>query len=369
MNGRTRFTHIVLTGLLAFWATGCLEHNVKTTIHADGSCERTITLNPDTMGVPRTPFPLPAGASWDTTWTKTGDAKHLLTFSKRFNNLEELSREYATPVDAGKIRLDIRARRLFRWFYTYYEYAETYGRFTDFTLVDPHVVLTEEEIERLTYSDTSNVLKEKREEWVNRNVYEALYTRLAQGAQLLQDGSLTPASMADHKEELFRILFGGSGDGKKKNDPDSILKEQSSYRGTKAEMVSELRLTDEGVNAFTEIAARTFHSEAVWKLKDSIRTGWDAMTRMITGRGAAGDSFSNAVVLPGILLETNATDVLGSTATWKFGTDQLHLKGFEMRATSRVINGWAIAVTGVAALALLGLLAVPLVRNRMRPAR
>ena len=368
MTARRSSVFSFMACLLAIWAPGCLEHQVKTTINADGSCERTITLNPGSKQIPTTSFPLPVDGSWDTSWTKTGDAKHLITFTKRFKDFEELSREYVHHADSMKIRLDIRVHRAFRWFYTYYDYAETYGRFTDYTLVDPREVLTEEEIDRLTYGDSSLTLKNKRDEWVALNFYEAVYRRFARGAELLGDTTLTPATMDAHKEELFRIITGWTGPGMKLQDPGDVLSEQSSYRGTKAKMLTDSSITEEGLNALAEIAARTFKSEAVWKLKDTVRAGWQDALTMLKGRGAAGESFTNAAVLPGILLETNATDVKGSAASWKFGVDQLQLRDFEMRARSRVVNEWAILVTGVIVLALLGLLVLSLIRHTKRAA-
>ncbi len=368
MIARQSYAFTFVTCLLAIWSPGCLEHQVKTTINADGTCERTITLNPESQQIPKTSFPLPLDGSWDTSWTKTGGAKYLVTLTKRFKDFEELSREYTHPGDSSKIRIDVRAQMSFRWFYTYYDYAETYGRFTEFTLIDPREVLTEEEIDRLTYGDTSQTLKNKNEEWVARNCFEAFYRRIAQGAAALRDTTLTPETLAAHKEELFRLLTGYAGPGEKLQDPEDILKQQSSYRGTAAKMFSDKGVTDDGVNAFAEIAARTFKSEAVWNLKESIRTGWQDLMRMFEGKGKAGESFTNSVVLPGILLETNAREVKGSAASWKFGVDQLQLQDFAMRARSRVVNEWAIAVTGVIVLALFGLLVFSLIRHAKRSA-
>jgi hypothetical protein len=368
MIARRSHSSVVVACLFAIWAPGCLEHEVKTTINADGTCERTITLNPESRQLPKTCFPLPIDRGWDTSWTQTGETKYLVTFTKKFRTFEELSREYVPPADSLKIRLDLRVHKSFRWFYTYYDYAETYRRFTDYTLIDPLTVLTEDEIHRLTYGDSSQTLKNKHEEWVARNLYEALYRRFALGAEALQDTLLTPATLAAHKEELFRLIVGWTGQGFTLQDPDDMLKEQSSYRGTKATLLTDTTITDDGVNAFAEVTARTFKSKAVWKLKDPIRAGWQDALKMLKGKGTNGESFTSAVVLPGILLETNATDVKGTAASWKFNVDQLQLRDFEMRVTSRVVNEWAIAVTGAIVLALLGLLVLSLIRHAKRAA-
>jgi hypothetical protein len=368
MIARRLSTSIVIPCLLAIWAPGCLEHEVKTTINPDGTCERTITLHPESQKFPTTCFPLPIDRGWDTSWTKTGDGKYLVRFTKKFRDCEELSHEYVHPPDSMKIPLSLRVQKSFRWFYTYYDYAESYGRFTDYTLIDPRTVLTEDEIRRLTYGDSSKTLSYKRDEWVARNLYEVLYRHVAQGAEAMRDSLLTPATMAAHKEELFRRIVGWTGPGSKLQDPNDILKEQSSYRGSKATLLTDSSITDDGVNAFAEVAAGTFKSEAVWKLKDQICAGWQDALRMLKGKGTTGESFTNAVILPGILLETNATDVMGSSASWKFSVDQLQLRTFEMQARSRMVNEWAIAVTGAIVLILLVFLVLSLIRRSRQAA-
>ena len=77
----------MLVSVLSLWTTGCLEHQVKTTINADGSCERTITLNADSKKVPETSFPLPTGTGWDTSWAQAGDARYAVSFSNKVRGL------------------------------------------------------------------------------------------------------------------------------------------------------------------------------------------------------------------------------------------------------------------------------------------
>jgi hypothetical protein len=172
--------------------------------------------------------------------------------------------------------------------------------------------------------------------------------------------------LAARKEELFRTIFGYTGPGEKLGDPDSIMKAQSSYRGKKGKLFDSTAISEEGVNAFAEIAARTLNSEDVWKLKDSIRAGWAAAVRMQERNPMHGEEFTSAVTLPGILLETNAKELKGPEAFWSFSIEQLSLRDYDMKATSRVVNAWAFAVTGAVVIALLGLLMLPLTRRFRR---
>ena len=55
-------------------------------------------------------------------------------------------------------------------------------------------------------------------------------------------------------------------------------------------------------------------------------------------------------------------------ASWKFEKKQLALHDYEMRAESRMVNVWAMAVTGLLVLGLLAFaLAFPTMLRRRRP--
>jgi hypothetical protein len=60
-----------------------------------------------------------------------------------------------------------------------------------------------------------------------------------------------------------------------------------------------------------------------------------------------------AVELPGLLLETNGTELAhGAVSRWNFESDRLEVGDYTMTASSRVTNVWAFVVTGFAGLAL-----------------
>ena len=71
---------------------------------------------------------------------------------------------------------------------------------------------------------------------------------------------------------------------------------------------------------------------------------------------AAGDSYANTVHMPGLILESNAPEIVGTQATWHTDFERLRLRPFEMSVESRVVNVWAFVFTGIVILVLIVLL-------------
>lgn len=358
MHNRLFIPRLVLAcGFLAL--SGCNDHQeTRTIIHLDGTCERTIVVENDgTDHWPRGPFPLPVpGTGWDTVRiaSDTAHKEKRWSYTRTFPSLQALQEEYRPTGDSSHFGVRVSIERHFRWFYTYFTYREIYCKFTHDTLVDPHVVLSDDEIRRYSDGDTSQTLKRKIEEWNTRNLFEMIIRRLARDAQSFHDSSLAEVMLDEHKEEFFRVLGG-------KDFPDS-LRDHSSFRGTKTKMFTEDGgLSTDGIEALTEIGVRTFQTASFRKLKTSLNPAFtEAVQHWLTdpkGDEASGN-YGNSIVLPGVLLETNAPDVKGNEASWHLDVRQLQLRDYEMHAESRTVNLWAFVVSGLLGIGLIGWLAV-----------
>jgi hypothetical protein len=80
-------------------------------------------------------------------------------------------------------------------------------------------------------------------------------------------------------------------------------------------------------------------------------------------QNADGD-YTNTVVMPGIVLDTNADEVKGTTVSWRFSANQFMLGDYTMWVESRVMNTWAVILTGITALGLTGVLVALRLRSR-----
>jgi hypothetical protein len=365
---RTRgFYAAAIVACISLGFTGCLEHEVKTTIHADGSCDRSITLTTSSRHVPDTPFPLMIGSAWDTSWTHSEGRRsdYLFTAKKHFVHFEELAQDYREK-QPGKIDITIAIQKKFRWFYTYFTYDESYGQFTMFTLVPPGTVMTDEEIERYTYGDTSEALKNKRDEWVARNVFEMIHRSLIAGARALGDSTLLASMSEPRKAQLFRTVTGLTQPGQKMLEVDKNPA-LASYKDVKDFFEGD-SIKESSVNALVKLLADNYGAPSVGNLRDSLKSSWRRIREQVIAHESNGEKFNNSIVMPGMLLATNAKKVEGAAGGWEFGIDQLSLHAYEMHAESRVVNLWAIWVTGAAGLVIVALLLLPVIR-RSRPAR
>jgi hypothetical protein len=326
----------ILVILLVIMVSGCLEVKVKTTVRPDGSCERVETVNAGAPELPGAAFPIPTDSSWETGWTRRDnkEKEYLYTAKKRFESPEALALEFSSvAVDSTKLRISPMIEKRFRWFFTYLIYKETYQRFCTFTLVPASRVLSEDEIQRISVGEKGDSLKRKLDEWQWRNIYEGFHLALLNGARRLGDPTLSPDSVMMRKEELFRIV---QRDTTTKDDLDRTL----------------------------VLIAGFFRSGAVLRLRPELRTAWDAAEDMMKRAQSANGEYTNTVVMPGIILDTNAGEVKGTTVSWKFSADQFMLGDYTMWVESRVMNIWAVILTGVIAIGLTGVLVVLRLRSR-----
>jgi hypothetical protein len=359
MNGRHSWLALCAALFLLLGSPGCLEQKVKTTVSADGSCERTITVSADSGRVPDTKLPLPVDTTWTVRWEREDSVKKGFTWiaSKKYTSLTMLAEDTTLLIQPGKIRITIQADRSFRWFYTYIHYRETYHRFATVDRVPPSAVMTEDEIRRFTAGEKSDTLKRKVEEWQNRNIADLFFCTLD---TLLQGGVSPPVSagmLQAHREDLFRNL------SSKKEIDESLSEYLPSVKKKDFFQDSTFVMTAKGLEAMRRLFVKSLGTESARQLP--LNEAWTktmVFFYQAVEKDEGGD-FENVVTLPGLFLDTNAGEVKGNTATWSFKRPgQLELMDYEMHAESRVVNTWAFIVSGVVAVCFLILLLIPLFR-------
>jgi hypothetical protein len=78
----------------------------------------------------------------------------------------------------------------------------------------------------------------------------------------------------------------------------------------------------------------------------------------------AGGDYVNEVVMPGIILNTNANTVEGNKAVWHFNEDKFTYISYTMNVESRIANTWATYATGGVLIVLVALLILPRLRRK-----
>jgi hypothetical protein len=78
-----------------------------------------------------------------------------------------------------------------------------------------------------------------------------------------------------------------------------------------------------------------------------------------------GDEFTNEVMMPGLITDTNAETIKGRKVTWKFSMDNFFLTDYEMWVTSRRVNWWVVGIAAfVLVLVLATLIASKVIRRK-----
>lgn len=326
----------VITLLLG--AAGCENHYSTTTVvSVDGSVDRTVEWKhgSESKGeISWGDLPLPLDSTWQVSWKAESrhdtsvsgsvrdDSTYFCTATKHFASFDELSAEYSHRQDTTKLQMIVHVEKRFRWFYTYYDYTETYLAFHPIVGIPLQQFFTPEELRRIMNDEKSDSLKARHEEWVERNSYEFVYRRLVAAARRMNDSGLTVSALEAKKEELLQALI---ANGKGAVDFD---------------LVRDI-----------------LGSPSVEELREPFELATNELEENFKLQMAIAGTYTNTVVLPGVILETNAKEVSGSRSVWDFSADQVCMMDVAMHVESRVVNTWAIIVSAVV---VLGLICVPL---------
>ncbi len=313
---------------LSLLPCGCLEIELSTQVHRDGTLQRTETVTGDSVEVLSHGFIFPV----DSTWTVTLGSKDERSFERKAVRLyagpEELS---ASAQDTQWKTLPVRSslERRFIWFYTEITYRERYLRWNPFGLIPLAEYVSNEDLARSMKTETpgrpltadDSIARErvgqKWTEWMYRDMFEAYYAELIKGVNLLNEPSLPASSVSAHKEEIFRKC------GKwwaSETSMDTI--------GAVVQMIVKNAAVGKAIQANAAGFARhtaklSLVSRVMGKLKQV------------------------SIEMPGTYIDSNAPSVEGNTGSWKGVSDMSYAADYELWMTSRVVNWWVVLLTAL----------------------
>ncbi|HLP17052.1 MAG TPA: hypothetical protein VK470_12385 [Bacteroidota bacterium] len=324
--------------LLVALSSGCKNtYSVKTKIHSDGSFEKTIVCDGDSLGIYKLSLPYVFSDGWKiVTEKKTeGDKKFITTATKRYQSIDELQSELTKGMSSSTLRVESHIDKHFRWFFTYYTYTDTipaYGRFKQ--AVPFESVFSPGEIKEMKDGKDSLVKKRVDEYWL-RNIVEEFIDRLIVRSQELNDPALAPARWQEKRHILA----------------EQIIKQ-------------EVSKTED----FTALLETTLQTRSAKKLTKAIDTTLAEVMEKVKQENDLETNFTNEVVMPGILITSNSPNVEGSRLIWDCHPNQFF--DTVMTAESRMLNLWAVIVTSAVGLALVAGLLIPVFRMKsVRPDR
>ena len=291
--------------------SGCKEEYKTTTkINDDGSCERIIIAKIDSARLLKGAFLVPHDNSWKPEYkTLSRDTQKVFIVHKNFDDVNKINDEYK---DSDKVGIEIKFEKKFRWFFSYLTYTETYKSYNRFNRIPVESFLTKEEYGKLESGDTGKVLSKKLDKFMEENLFEEFFQQFVSKVKDKKDSPVSMDLLDEKKNELRDSLLAGSGEIK------SILRSMK--------------------NVFKSENIKMYEPDIEEIMKD-INSKLERMS------GIEGD-YTNEVIMPGIILNTNANTLEGNKASWKFNQDRFCFIDHVMSVESRITNIWATYVTG-----------------------
>jgi hypothetical protein len=328
----------------------CLEYNVKTEVAPDGSSKRTITVGKlDRMTLPQTAFPVPvSGRSWDIQIKELPEGKQTkyeYTARKEFRSPEELEQEYAHTPDTAYMEVKVSLKKRFEWFYTYFDYQESYHLRYPFSAIPITNVLTQEEINRFLYSRMEtvedSVLDARVTNWDRENKNDELFQLLKKVFEQSSDPQLSVVRLMKNKQRVISLLDVKEDSAKNVRNPDPV----------------------DFVLKCLEEALRT---KAVYKLRNEVAVALAEHDKKNHVLNRAVGVYQNIIQLPGLLLSANSEEIEGNAVQWSVRDNQLKVGTFVMKARSRVTNTWAFALTGIVGLIVVIIVVRTMLKGKAR---
>lgn len=321
------FTAIIL--LFAIGLFGCKkEYKTTTKINEDGSCERVIVAKIDSANINNIAFPFPKDKSWNIQYKKLeNDTQKVFVAYKYFKEVNEINEEL---IKEERFRISIKFKKKFRWFFTYFNYNETYKSYNQFNRIPLNSFLNTSDYNLYLSGDTSQVLKEKLDSYLEENLFEEFYSQLSSELEKSPIKIIPNELLLNKKKELKDSLLAGNG------ETEVVLKTVEKIFNT-------------GKNAILK--------PIIEKIMFGINSKIEKMSNY------DGD-YINEVLMPGIILSTNANAIEGNKVIWKFNESRFCYADKAISVESRIINMWAVYITIAVVTFLIILLVVPRFRKR-----
>jgi hypothetical protein len=329
---------LVVLGSILFLS--CYKDAIQTTtrIFPDGSCERIVTAEGDSTYVSKRSFPIPLDSSWTITYNmpdKESQAKEQVA-RKWFPNVKALNREYIQDPDTAMIiHISQKLKKKFRWFNTYYYYEEIYHAMDPFKNVPIAEYFTREELD-LYYINADTLDFDKRTtEWWNKATFESFYK------------NLTDSLRAQHSEEILNSLV--------------------TYKDSLNSLILMDKLSEDSLILCMKALLAKQMNDSVKTTTLHVLHDTDHKTEFFMN---GLNDYTNEVIMPGLILDTNAKDIEGNSVQWKFDYNRFIWEDYTMWVESRVVNRWAMIATGILCVILTsGLIFGSTIKHKIQEAR
>lgn len=314
-----------LSGILLFLSSCDHSVSMKTIVHEDGSLDKTIELETDSVGA-KNFIGIGSSTNWQVVTTvkdtirKTDDKKFITTYTRHFTSASEANKELATPSDTT-FRIRSEFDKKFRWFYTYISYSDTYLAInrlkhptTDYFTQEDYTFIDRLPAEGKSISKADSLyldgLNDKIfETYATRAIFEEYYSRMVKVLDAGTNKSWID-TLNNHKEKLFESL-------KNEKDMEDIA----------------------SLFPISGISNIPISKEQLKQIELEVETLTDFASTAGNGK------YVHRIDMPGEVVNSNADSVAANVAYWQPSATKFLLKDYKMVVESRQLNSWTVIVS------------------------
>jgi len=280
---------------------------------------RTVVAEGDSSNSLDGAFPVPRDSSWTISYDDKSDPK-TYTAVKTFSSVELLNQEYSKPLPDTLLQLliSMRLQKKFRWFHTVFRYSEVYHSINPYPEYPISDYLTPEELQLYYLNEDTLNLDDKVDDWFTESTLNEVLSGLTAAADSLKNTGITKRMIESKKDTLIQLLKSNISDEKLPGQILSVL--NSTGNKTMEGKIISLIHTINRKNEF------------IFALQGN---------------------YSNQVTMPGLVLDTNSKTLEGNAVTWQIEPRYFLFDDYTMWVESRVVNRWAIILTGAVGILLI----------------
>lgn len=340
----------------------------------DGRILRTVVVKGDSTDIFSGSFLVPSDSSWaistrleSRSEKDVGESKVFVYEAKKeFRDFRELNREFFSDSSiTDHIAIRVNLEKKFRWIYHHYVYTETYYKLFPFHsepvsdyLTDYELKIHRAEEKEIRYSpDEDRIVF--REDSLDVPVlsksdsarFKALRDTIEQKFELWQKANIY--------NDFFSVVLASLD--KLKITYDSAAIRNSFYQWLDREKTFETGIEND--KAFLE-AAGMFFNIVPARLMAGNPDGFKNFNRKFRVAAYSLESYTSCVLMPGMIVNTDADKTDVNMASWTFKIDDFYATDYTMKVVSRVVNKWFVISAGTILILFIALLMVRLFRKQ-----
>ena len=333
--------NLFLLLILVFFASCSHNQEMLTVIQSDGSCYRQFSAKVDSAFLSgdtsedHNSFPVLITSDWE---ILDDSLDNFISIRRRYSSVNKLSEEFAwkPDFDWADMKVEYNFSKKFRWFYTYYTYTETYPKIkADFELpIEDYLTPDElsfwltgtpdltQGMNGIEISAYISDLDEKYNTWFYKNYWNAACDLILNNYDRL--GISIPKDRLVHaKDSIFKENFDYTLSDYL--DISDMLDKYFQSEQFSQPQVNELLASFDDNYLDERTVSRYFETDLIYKL-----------------------------IMPGKLLHADNAVIHHNTITWRLSAYRMTYGDYTIQATSRKLNVWVLALTGIIVLIAVG---------------